>query len=348
MINRVLIRTRALQVAYAHYHREEQKLTTAEAELKVSLGRTYDLYLYLLRLPVELTERYRLLQEIRSRKHLATERERNPNTRLVDNRLVAQLASCEPLDTWYNAFALSWGEEDLLLRHLIEQIEASDLYADYLASEVSFAGDKDFWVNVFHRIIAPDRLLAEYLESQSLYWDNELAQTEKIECEEHPGWDGLEQAVCDAQGTEQYSSQRLELGSVEIVKDFVEKSLRRAEEGGDFASALLPAYRDHDDEVFASHLLRQLLLGRDKHLELIDRHISERWERERLADMDLLLIRLAVVEFLHFPNIPTHVTINEYVELSKHYSTPKSWSFVNGILDAIAKELKAEGKIIKQ
>lgn len=348
MINRALIRARALQVAYAHYHREEQKLATAESELRQSLSRTYDLYLYLLRLPVELTERLGEIMEVRSRKHLATESERQPNKKILHNALVQQLATCEPLETWYNSFALSWAEEDLLLRHLIECIERSELYTQYLKEEQCFESDRDFWVGVFHRIVAPNARLAEYLEMQCIYWDDELAQTEKVECEEHPELEHIDELVRQAQKTEQYAAQRLELGGVEIVKDFVEKSLKRATEEASFADVLLPEYRDQEDELFATHLLRQLLLGYSKHVELIDKHISENWERERLADIDLLIIHLAVVEFLHFPSIPAHITINEYVELSKHYSTPKSSGFVNGVLDAIAKELKSTGKILKQ
>lgn len=348
MINRLLIRTRVLQTAYAHFHREEQKLTSAEAELKVSLTRTYDLYLFLLRLIPELTERYDAILEVRRTKHLASPEERNPNKRLVNNRLAQKIDECAPIELWYNSFPLAWSEEDILLRQLINQIEGSELYKGYLEREDSFANDRTFWVEVFNSIIAPHPLLAEYLESQSVYWDDELSQTEKAEFEEHPGWEELDTAFAEARSGQLYSSTKLSMGAVEIVKDFVAKTLKRIDEELSMEEVLLPAYRDADDEVYAQHLMRQLLLGHKKHVELIEQHISDGWDKERLADMDMILMQMAIVEFLHFPSIPTHVSINEYVELSKIYSTPKSASFVNGVLDAVAKALKSEGKILKQ
>lgn len=347
MINRVLVRTRVLQTAYAHFYGGDGRLATSEAALKLSLERTYQLYLHFLRLPLALTRKLEGVFERRRRKHLATESDLHPNTRLLSNAVVAQIERSSQLEELLVGAGNLWQGEDELLRHLVAKLEKSDLYEAYLATPESYEEDRDFWVNAFQRIIFVDDMLADFLEEKSLYWDDERAYTEKVECEEHPGWDGVEEAVATARGTEGYSASRCDLGSVEIVKDFVLKSFRRLREDAPFEEVLMPAYKDPEDEKYAIHLLRQLILGEEKHLELIDKHISAGWERERLAGMDLLLIQLGVVEFLHFPNIPTQITINEYVELSKHYSTPKSSAFVNGILDSIAKELKAEGKILK-
>lgn len=348
MINRLLIRTRVMQVAYAHYHREQQKLTQAEQELKQSFVRTHDLYLFLLRLIPSLTELHAYRLELRRRKHLATARDLNPNTRLADNALSAQIHNTADLEAWYNAFPLNWQAEEGLLRHLLERIERSELFESYMnAEETNWESDKQFWVDAFHSIIASDLDLAEYLEQQSIYWDDELTATEKIECEEHPAWDQIEEAVEEARQAQQYAAHPLELGAVEIVKDFVVKSLRRATAEDDFSSHLLPLFKDEDDEAFASHLLRQLLLKHTELTELIETHISESWDKERLADLDVLIMSMCIVEFLHFPGIPTHVSINEYVELAKAYSTPKSSSFINGVLDAVARSLKESGRIIK-
>lgn len=350
MINRQVIRTRALQVAYAYLHKGEQKLSTAEADLRLALGRSYELYMYLLRLPIELSDFFAELQEIRSRKHLASHEDRNPNYRLQQNLFVAQLRACQALEDWYMQYPLVWREESILLRRLMEAIEGSDLYKSYLQSEPSYETDRAFWLNAFQQIIATSQDLAEYLEEQSIYWDDELCYTEKIECEERPNTDAdaVEEAVRQAKETETYQSLRYDNGNVEIVKAFVVKSIKRAREGEDFADVLLPEYRDEDDENFALHLLRQTILGYSKTSDLIAKHLSQSWDKERLADLDELLMHMAVTEFLHFPKVATHVSINEYVELSKYYSTPRSSAFINGVLDAVAKELKSEGKILKQ
>lgn len=351
MINRLVIRTRVFQLAYAHLHKGEQKIATAEAELRKALSRSYDLYLYLLRLPIDITERFAELQQVRSRKHLASYEDLNPNYKLQDNRYVSALRESETLEAWYNQFALSWAEEDLLLRHLVDKIEASERYQEYLKEDATFESDRNFWVQTFTQLIATDEQLGEYLEEQSIYWDDALCYIEKVQCEERPGLDAedITQALSEAKETEgAYQSLRYEDSCVEIVKNFVQKSMKRALEGENIDHVLLPEYKDEDDETFATQLLRQTLVGYDKTSEIIKKHLSSGWDKERLADVDDLLMHMAVTEFLYFPAIPTSISINEYVELSKHYSTSKSSAFINGVLDAVAKELKAEGKILKK
>lgn len=336
-----------LQTAYAHCHRDSVKLQHAESELELSLERTYDLYLLLLQLIPSLTEKYAELLEARRNRYLATEQERRPNMRLVRNRLSKQIADSLVVQSWYSSFPIAWFSEEEILRYLIKEIELSDLYADYLDAEDSFENDRSFWVGVFKKIVAPSTLLAERLEELSIYWDNALYHTEKLECEEQPNWEALDTSFEEARGTDAYSSARLDLGVVEVVKDFVEKTLRRAVEEEDFDTVLMPAYRDESDEKFALHLLRQTLLNSEKYAELIAGYISESWDKERIADMDMLLMQMAVTEFFHFPSIPTSITINEYVELAKVFSTPKSSSFINGVLDSVSKALREEGKIFK-
>ena len=300
MINRVLIRTRVLQVAYAHLHRGELKLTAAEQDLLLSLHRTYDLYLFLLQLIPSFTEFYREVLEIRKNKHLATKAER--------------------------------------------------IYANYLkATEVGFEEDRAFWVDVFTQIITTDEMLAEWLEQHSIYWQDDLREVEKAEVEDRPATEdeALQVALNEAREAGAYQSARLENGPVEVVKDFVEKTLRKSEEDTAIDDDIRPAFKDEDDERFARLLFRQTLLKYNDQMKLIEPVLSAGWSSERLADIDALLLNLAVTEFLYFPLIPTQITINEYVELAKHYSTNHSASFVNGVLDALARKLKEEGKILK-
>ena len=352
MINRVLIRTRVLQVAYAHLHRGELSLSAAEQDLELSLQRTYDLYLYLLQLIPSLTDFYREVLEVRRRKHLATQAERTPNMRLVENRLAAQLSETPELTAWYANFGLRWEDDEALLRHLLRKIERSELYQDYThgRSSDSWAADQAFWLEAFHQLIAGDELLNEYLEAHSIYWEDDLAVVEKAEVEERPHSEEeqLQQALQAAREAGTYQAVRLENGPVEVVKDFLEKTLRRATEEEGLQGQILPMFRDEEDELFARHLLRQLLMKGNDYMQFIEPVLSEGWSTERLADIDALLLRLGVTEFLHFPAIPTHITINEYVELAKHYSTAHSAAFVNGVLDAVARQLKDSGKIIKQ
>lgn len=350
MINRTLIRTRVLQVAYAHLHRGELTLTTAEQDLLLSLHRTYDLYLYLLQLIPALTEFHREVLEIRKNKHLATREERSPNMRLVENKLAAQLRDSEKLSAWYEGFNLRWEEDESLLRHLIRLIEQSELYADYLRLPApTFEDDRNLWTNIFEQIFATDERLAETLEQQSIYWQDDLKGIEKAEVEERPKTEEepLLEALAEARSRGAYQSLRLENGPVEIVKDFVEKTLRRSSEEQPIDEIILPAFKDEEDERFARLLFRQTLLKYADQMKLVESVLSEGWSTERLADMDALILNLGLTEFLYFPTIPTLITINEYIELAKRFSTAHSASFVNGVLDALAKKLRAEGKILK-
>lgn len=339
-----------MQLVYAHLHRDKVSLSAAEADMKLALSRTYDLYLYLLRLPIALTSHFAELQELRRRKHLATEAEKNPNYRLQDNKFVSQLRISELLEQWYEKSPYSWEQETSLLRKLSLAIEQSVLYQDYLKTEASYEVDRNFWFEALRQIVFPDQDLAEHLEGQSIYWDNPLCYIEKISCEEHPGLDDedIQIAISQAKGDANYSKQDYEGSSVEITKAFSLKSIKRAEEHESIDLVILPQYRTEDEESFALLLVRQTLLSYDKTSQLISQHLSAAWDKERLADIDELIIHLATTEFLYCPNIPTSITINEYIELSKHYSTSKSSSFINGVLDAIAKELKASKKILKQ
>ncbi len=347
MINRTLIRTRVLQLAYASRSNEEISLSEALMKLKESLSDTYDLYLFLLKLVPELTIYHSERQEVRKRKRLASKEELFPNRRWAENLFVAKLEESESLASWYNASMFDWLSDQEVLRRLANKVEDSELYATYKKSEKTFESDHRFIIDVFRQIIAQDKYLANFLESYCPYWDSELEGLEKIECEERPRDEEVEELVEEARKEGRYSAQGHKLVPVAIVKEFVDKTLRNIREDMTADSAIMPMYRDESDERYGSQLLRQLILGREKHNDLIKDHTSEHWEHERLAMMDLLLMEMAIIEFLHFPNIPTQVTINEYVELSKYYSTANSAGFINGILDAVAKSLKADGKILK-
>ncbi|WP_329904738.1 transcription antitermination factor NusB [Porphyromonas pogonae] len=348
MINRALIRTRVLQVVYAHHHRENSTVATAELELNNSFSRTYDLYFYLLSLIPAITELHQELLEVRKNRHLATAEDKNPNTRLVDNRLSRMLYESEALDNRTRDKGLTWRTEETLLRSLLQKIISSEIYERYLNSKDNFQNDQLFWVEVFKNIIATDEDLAEYLEDKSIYWDDELTALEKIDCEEQPDWDEIDNAVQDARRNNRYNAVTLSDSSVEIVKDFTEKTLRRIIEDEPAEAHFLPLFKDREDENFAKVLLRQTLLKHADLKILVEQHLSKNWDSERVADMDMIILEMGISEMLYIPEIPTWVTINECIELAKIYSTPKSHTFVNGILDAVARELKESGRIIKQ
>lgn len=132
----------------------------------------------------------------------------------------------------------------------------------------------------------------------------------------------------------------------EIVDTFVLKTIKRFEEENGTNQELMPEYKDIEDREFAVRLFRRSILNDEYYRNLISQNIKN-WEFNRLAFMDVIIMQIAIAEILSFPAIPTSVTINEYVEIAKYYSTAKSGSYVNGILDTIVKKLKADNKLMK-
>ena len=133
---------------------------------------------------------------------------------------------------------------------------------------------------------------------------------------------------------------------LEIIISFVIKTIKRfnAENGAD--QELLPMLKDEEDAEFARKLLNTALVNSTVYREMIDNH-TKNWELDRIAFMDIIIMQAALAEITSFPTIPVNVTLNEYIEISKTYSTDKSATFINGVLDTIVKELKADNKLIK-
>ena len=184
------------------------------------------------------------------------------------------------------------------------------------------------------------------MEEHSIFWDNQIQLIEKIETEEAPDIEEVEQSVRQAVADGNYQTIRQENAPIEIVKEFVLKTIRRIEQDTDPSAILLPAYKEKDDAVFGTTLLRNAIINGQEYRHIIRENLIN-WEVDRIADMDMLIMQLAIAELLHFPNIPVLVTINEYIDLSKLFSTPKSGTFVNGLLDAVVKSLREKGKLLK-
>lgn len=307
MINRVLIRIRIVQVLYSYYQNKDGNIKKAESELQFSFQKSYDLYFYLLLLPVELTRAYSRRIESAKSKLLPSEKDINPNTRLLDNKFVKQLETNDELLNYLKNRPLSWHENDSFIKSLLNNILSSAIYKEYTEKEnVDYETDKDFWRTVFKQIIIKDEELDILLEDESLFWNDD----------------------------------------VEIIESFVLKTIKKFEEANGSDQALLPMFKDDDDHVFAMKLLRESMFNGKEYRDMIALN-AQNWEAERIAFMDQIIMQIALAELLNFPSIPVNVTLNEYIDIAKSYSTEKSASFINGILDSIVDILRKEKKIIK-
>lgn len=308
MINRVLIRIRVVQILFSCSHNEATDLRKAENELMLSLQKSYDLYFYLLSLMVELTNTYAQKVDARKSKLLPTKEDISPNTKLLDNKFIIQLSQNSELVKYLKDRPFSWLEHEAFMRSLLENILNSDVYK-------------------------------EYIENQSQQYDDDREFWRKV----------FKQIICTDE--ELYSILEDESlywnDDIEIIQSFVLKTIKRFDESKGDAQELLPMFKDETDKEFAVKLLRESLLNGKEYKELIDKY-TKNWESERIALMDMVIMQIAIAEIMEFPSIPINVTLNEYIDIAKSYSTAKSASFINGILDAIVKELKEEKKIIKK
>ena len=307
MINRVLIRLKIVQIVYAYYQNGGKNLDTAEKELFFSLSKAYDLYNYLLLLMVELTKQANKRLNAAKNKLVPTKEELFPNTKFVENRFIAQLEVNKQLLEFSNNQKKTWENEADFVKTLCDKILESDIYKEYMASETSSYEE--------------DRELWRKLYKNIIFNNIELDQVLE---DQSLYWND----------------------DKEIVDTFVLKTIKRFDEKNGAKQELLPEFKDEEDQDFARRLFRRTILNADYYRHLISEN-TKNWDLDRVAFMDVVIMQIALAEILSFPNIPVSVSLNEYVEIAKLYSTPKSGGFINGTLDGIVNSLKKENKLTK-
>lgn len=307
MINRVLIRLKVVQIIYAYYKNSGKSMKAAEDEVFFSLSKAYDLYNHLLLLMVGITHYEADRISFRSMKVRPTENDMNPNLKFVNNRFIAQLEKNAQLCKFAEKSKLNWVDNSDVLRRILDQIVESEIYKEYMASEYS-----------------------SYEEDKELW--RKLYKTFIFENEEID-------SLLEDQSLYWNDDKS-------IIDTFVVKTIKRFEEENGAGQQLLPEYKDVADMDFAAKLFRATVANAEEYRTLMS-NCSKNWDMERLAFMDVVIMQTAIAEIMTFQDIPLSVTLNEYVEIAKHYSTVKSGSFVNGLLDSITKRLRSEGKISK-
>jgi len=307
MISRRIIRTKVLQVLYAYYTSNDKTLDNAEKELFFGIRKSYDLYHYLLVLVIEIADYAEQRIDIKKNKHQPTHEDLNPNTKFISNQVIQQLRENRQLKTYIQQQKLSWVNNPELIKDLYNFLTESEFYQAYMADD--------------NRSFLDDRKFLEKVFNQIILVTEDL-------------YDALEEQSI-------YWND-----DMEFVVSMITKTLKKFNPHTDTGQRLMPMFKDQDDRDFAKDLLRKAIINHDELRELIKEH-SRNWDLDRIAFMDILIMQLATTEFLWFPSIPTKVTLNEYIELSKFYSTEKSRNFINGILDKTLKDLKILGKITK-
>lgn len=307
MVNRELIRQKVVQIVYSYYQKGVDSADEAERSLLVSLSKAYDMYNLLLLLLVELNRMAMRYYQMRQSRQQRLGLYEDVSSRFIDNRFILQLASNQQLMEFRDEQNRFWADQEEFVRALYLKLEDTDLYKEYMAAQSTTYEE--------------DRQLWRQIYRQ-LVCDNE--ELDAIFEEQNLYWND----------------------DKPIVDTFVLKTINRFSEDSAPSMPLLPEFKDEADREFAIRLLRRTLSNAD-YLQSLISGSTRRWEMNRVALMDRVILQIALAEITSFPAIPVSVSINEYVELAKSYSTPKSSKYVNATLDHITRQLIDEKKLMK-
>lgn len=313
MLNRRILRIKAFKVLYSSVLAENMSLAQAEAQLDASCEAARDLYIYMLGIVSPLTQIARERIDAAKNKFNPTEEEKNPNMKFVENQLAKLIDEDVDFQKIFAKKKFGWGQYDIFLKEVMNSIQTKEYFAEYMASpERSLAEDCRLFTKIYEEEFVDNQTLERILEDKSLYWNDDLAYSLTWCC----------------------------------------KTLKSFAKGEGWK--LLPLYQSEmlkgdgveSDKLFVRKLLHASFADYEKYSAMVAESVSG-WEKERLFSTDVVLIVMGLAETVTFPTIPVKVSMNEYVEISKFYGTPKSRSFVNGLLDRLVQTLVNEGQVAK-
>lgn len=312
MINRTLVRTKVVQTLFAHYYEEDNTLLGAKKNLLNSFADTYSLYMLMLDFVNEMVaaaeDRIAYEEERAKVRHEAY----TPNLNFVNNRFATQVFNNRQLRSYVDENHLGWDAAHENLRLLWKQIQNSTCYQDYMKIDApTYDDDKQIWRKIVTDVLADNDELTAALEELEVALDRKEWTTD-----------------------------------INVVLSYIVKTIKRFQEENGANQQLLEMFDTEEELNFGKQLLKAAIDNHDEYTALIEEHLKN-WEISRIAYMDRIILLTALAEILTCPNIPLEISMNEYLEIAKEYSTEKSHQFINGILDEIVKKLKKENKLLK-
>ena len=308
MINRRLIRIKTFQALYAYNSVPKKSISNAKKELSHSIIKTLDLYFLLLQLSIDVKDYAFQKIENNKAKHLANDEDLNPNTLFINNLFLLQLEKNEQFNNYCKAQKLSWTDHSGFIKNLYNTLISSDVYKKYMSEEKNTYKTDKKFITLFY-----EEILGNSEEIIKLLEEESIYWTEDFE----------------------------------FVINVLLKTIRTFKKSDTNDKTLIELYKNDDDKKFAEDLLEATISSHDNNIQLIEK-FTKNWEIDRIIQIDVLLMEMSITEFTNFPSIPIKVTLDEYIELSKFYSSPKSKIFINGVLDKIIGYLKENNRIIKK
>jgi len=308
MISRRQLRIKALQSLYAYYKTDREDMGRSEKELHFNIQKAFELYHYLLLLIIDVILYAESRIELARNKRIPTHEDLHPNTRFIDNQLVDQVRNNESLLRFVDQHKLNWSNYPELIKDIYAKLIENEEYASYMSAEESG--------------YAEDKKMITHIYTHMVFPSELLSSVME------------EQSI--------YWNDDLEFITSMIVKTF-----KKFKEGDGPDKSLMELYKSDEDRDYVVKLYRQTIIHREEYVEYIKLN-TRNWDLDRIAFMDILIMQMAIAELIGFPSIPIKVTLNEYLEISKFYSTSKSSVFINGVLDKVVFQLKEEKKIVKK
>jgi N utilization substance protein B len=295
-------------VQMAYAHHQKGEVSIQQTENELfHRAKSHEMYHSFLLLLLELKNFAENRIELRKQKKRPSEEDLNPNMRFVENAFMMQLAENESLLAYNSAKGTPWTEQPETIKALFNIVTESELFQEYMQTD---AGDYD----------ADKRFIAKLLEKVIAPFENLYTYFE----EQSVYWNDEVEFVISM--------------AVKTIKGF-------AEENG-AQEALLPEFKDDEDRDFVQRLCRKTLVNQKDNMGLIQK-FTKNWDFDRVAYLDVVIMQVAIAEIVEFKNIPINVSLNEYIEIAKFYSTNKSGVFINGVLDKITEHL-IEEKVINK
>ena len=308
MTNRVLIRCKILQIAFSAYIDKDKGVELAEAEYAYSMQKTYDLYILLLLLILKITDEQKERIERLRTRYINPVADKDIDKRLANNRFAAQLAG-----------------NKMLMSYLAKHSDINDVLTPALVK------------SLLDKIIAGDTY-GFYVSSENDDYETDKSFWKKT----------VKEWACETEIDEALEESSLYWNNdIDIIVTFIIKTIKGFSEASGVEQPIISSFDAEAGAEFPGNLLRDTILNFDANTRLIGECASN-WETERIANMDFVIMSMALTEIKMFPSIPINVTLSEYIELAKLYSTEKSATFINGILDTLVKKLKKEGRLTKE
>ena len=308
MLNRRHLRVKVLQSLYAYFQSNSGDIKQHEKNLLQSIDKVYEMYIWMLSLISEVIEYAATDAEERANKFLPTAEDLNADVKILENRFIQSLKVNKDYLSGLKKYKVAWDFEPELVKSMFIILKAAPEYLEYLQkTDDTLHSDKDIIKFIFKKVILKSQIAEQVFEDKFIYWPVDK--------------DVLQALI--AKTFKNFSSD-----------DYKQNKLAEATANWE------------EDREFIVNLFEQTIRFNHEYQDLISKK-TQNWEPDRIAMIDTLLMKMAITEFINFSSVPVKVTINEYLEISKEFSTPKSNSFINGILDKILIELKAQNKINK-